>query len=112
MKKLTLVLPLLAMIMALGLPPSAGSTDSIIRPETHEGARMMSQLKQASYVDLTNSQSYRDSGTTIDAADYHYRKSQEAGSLARQLSEGQAVSRKDVLNALNTHNAIRYGASF
>jgi hypothetical protein len=112
MKKLILIPSLLAMIMALALPAFAGSADSMIRPGTPEGARVTSQLRRAAHVDLMNSQFYKDSGTTIDASTYYYRKSQEADSLARQLTEGQAVSREDVLNALNTRNAVRYGASF
>jgi hypothetical protein len=100
-----------AAMLAAALPAFGSSnTDVVIRAGTPEGARVLSCLEQARYVDVMNAQS-NTAGYSSDARIYYYHKAQEIDSLLKRLDEGKSVRLTEVKMALDNSQAWRYGGN-
>jgi hypothetical protein len=98
-----------SVIILATLPLYAGSSsDSSVRANTPEGAKVISRLEHGRRIDQLNAQGYM-GGDYRNIGMFYYHKAQEIDDILKKLRQGEAVSLDDVQKALDNSGAVRFG---
>jgi hypothetical protein len=113
MQKFLVILVYILAILLAGLPTYAGSStdssDSSIRADTPEGAKVISSLERGQRIDQLNAQSYM-GGASREVQIFYHQKADEIDDILKKLRQGETVSHDDVKKALDNSGAARFGA--